>query len=233
MTSADEASAAALRALAADVETLGRRVTDVEAATQKASESAAGAQRAVVRVVEMIDKAGDKPVGDEPEKADTGTGAAEPLPPWLVGEDADDASQDLDELTGWLCAVYLHYHGAEKLGDCWMWHPGVIAELIALRNGWTAAHYGPRASATAVMDWHDRFRPGAVTRINRELEDCHLERHCSGGDRAYRPARAPGVDLADDLAAWWARTHGSSAAPSPTPAMMAAARAAFDARTRY
>jgi hypothetical protein len=226
----DDTTAAAVRALAADVETLGRRLTAVEAAAEKAGESAAGAHRAVVQVVEMIDKSG--PADSDEKKTKKPAEVDKPLPPWLVDDNAEDARRDLADLIEWLGAVYLHYHGAD-LGDCWMWHPGVVAELTALRNGWVAAHYGQRASAAAVMDWHDRFRPGAAARIRRELDDCHLERHTASGDRQYRPARVPGVDLIDDLADWWASTHGSSAAPSPTPAMMASARAAFDARAQY
>jgi hypothetical protein len=225
----DDTTAAAVRALAADVETLGRRLSAVEAAAEKAGESAAGAHRAVVQVVEMIDKSASAESG---EKAKKPAASEKPLPPWLVDDHTDDARWDLTELIEWLGSVYLHYHGAD-LGDCWMWHPGVVAELTALRNGWIAAHYGQRASAAAVMDWHDRFRPGSVARIRRELGDCHLERHATGGDRQYRSAKVPGVDLIDELADWWATTHGSSAAPSPTPAMMAAARAAFEARARY
>lgn len=219
-------TAAAVAALAADVEDLGRSLHGVAQTAAQAADDASNARRAVVDLANLV--------SDRLAGSGGGGGAAasppdESVPPWLIGDDAEQARADLADLVGWLRGVYLHYHGAE-LGECWLWHPGVVAELTALRNAWAAAHFGDGASPARVMDWHDGYRPRAVQRIGKELGDCHLDRHAPGGDREYRPARVPGVEMSGEIAHWWASSHGSTAAPAPTPAVLAEARAARSAR---
>lgn len=212
---------AALAALAADVEDLGRLLRDVEKKAGQAADDAGAARRAVVDIANLVSE----------QRAATSSGggggtatAAGGATPWLVAGDTDEARQNLAELIGWLSSVYLHYDDA-TLAECWLWHPGVIAELMALRDVWVAAHYGESASPRAVMDWHDGYRPRAVKRIADTLADCHLERHAAGGDREYRPSRVAGTDMSGQLAAWWVDCHGSSAAPHPSPALLAESRA--------
>lgn len=225
MSRDQDQTAAAVRALAADVEDLGRQVHQVGKTAAEAAEDASNARRAVTALANLVS---DRHAASE----GSGSAAREPdetVPPWLIGDDADQARADLADLVGWLRAVYLHYHGA-NLGECWLWHPGVVAELTALRNAWAAAHYGDGASPDRVMHWHDGYRPRTVERIAKELGNCHLERHVSNGDQAYRPVRVPGVEMSGDIARWWASSHGSTAAPAPTPALLAEARAALTSR---
>lgn len=216
---------AGLGALAAEVEDLSRRLKGVESVAAEAADQAAGAHKGIARVVELMEEAAAR------RSTDGGDDDA-PLqvsPPWLVVDDLDTARMDLADLVGWLQAVYLRYDKV-TLSDCWMWHPGVIAELTALRNAWSAAHYGDRASAAAVMDWHDRYRPGCVQRLDKVIGSCGLDRHDVGGEQEYRPVRVPGTDLSAEIAEWWTSTKGSTAAPAPTKAMHADARARLSQR---
>jgi hypothetical protein len=206
--------AAALRALAAEVEAIQRRLPLIQGLAETAQESANAAHRGLAQLADAIP--GAALAGDEPADEET-------VEPWLVLEDPDVARTELADLADWLGAVYLRYHRSD-LGACWMWHPTVVAELLALRDGWRAAYYGPRATATAALDWHDRYRPATVSRIRAELNDCSLTEHASRGRRQYAPVRLRGADLADEMATWWATTHGGTAAPAPTPTMLAQER---------
>lgn len=224
----DDRNDAALRALAADVEDLGRRLRQVEKTAAQAADDAGQARRAVVDVANMVTSRLATTSGSP---AAAGGSAGERVP-WLAADDIDAARRDVADLIGWLRDVYLHYDDA-TLPDCWLWHPGIVAELMALRDVWAAAHYGDQASPQRVMDWHDGYRPRTVRRVRELLTGCSLDRHAPGGDREYRPTRVPGVDMSGELVAWWVQTHGSSAAPSPSAALLAESRAHLGGRAGW
>src|SRR5690349_17973499 len=56
MSEPTDRDAAALRALAADVEQMGRRLAGVETVAADAADEAAGAQRGIARVAELVEK---------------------------------------------------------------------------------------------------------------------------------------------------------------------------------
>lgn len=138
---------------------------------------------------------------------------------WLLADDEDQAVADLHDLTGWLGRVYLRYPGA-VLPSCWAWHPAIVEELWWLRQAHREA-YAPGARSTQKAgDWHDRSRPGVVTRLQAVARDCDLSRHAEGGDRVQDP---PTVPLAGDAA--WIATHWiNGGTPLPTTAQLEAAR---------
>lgn len=146
---------------------------------------------------------------------------------WLLVVDEDQAVADLEDLTGWLARVYLRYPGAE-LPSCWAWHPAVVEELWWLRQAHREA-YAPGARSTQKAgDWHDRSRPGVVTRLHAIARDCDLSRHAEGGDRIQDP---PTVPLAGDAA--WIATHWiHGGTPLPTTAQLEAARFADQRQNR-
>ncbi|AEA22314.1 hypothetical protein Psed_0032 [Pseudonocardia dioxanivorans CB1190] len=147
---------------------------------------------------------------------------AGPAPSWLLApESAEDTATLLDELSGWMAAIYLRYpDGVATLPDCWLWHPDVIEELVWLMHAWSAAYQGPAASVALAGDWHDRQRPGVVRRIRQAVGSCSRERHRDRPGRpplhTGRPALA-GAEQLREIAAWWA--IGRDATP-PEPAQL-------------
>lgn len=224
MTSKATDDAARLRLVEKDVD---RHDQEIKAAR----ESAETALRAIVRLTKAVEglrsAAASSPDGED--------GKTEPIPCWLTLDDQEQAQQVLAELVEWIEAVYLRYPGGREvpgayLSDCWLWHPSVVEELRALRDAWYAAYQGKRASARAVMDWHDRDRPGVARRVRDELSSCNLTKHLANGPSAYRPAKAPGLEMSSEVVGWWVRDHGNTAAPAPTPAMLKAEEAKRDDR---
>ena len=58
----------------------------------------------------------------------------------------------------------------DSLQPCWYRHPDVLDELTALRAAWYAAYRDSAASATAAIEWHDRWLPGAMTRCKAAMK---------------------------------------------------------------
>jgi len=181
----------------------------------------AAVNRAIIKLAEATGPTAtddDEPEDDGDDDADAETGEL----PWFDVVDVDLATSIYGHLAGWLVAVYLQYPQA-KLDACWMWHPDVVDELLTLYRGWIAAYYGPRASAAMAMDWHDRYRPGVVSRLatggQAGRPACNLERHRPNTkDPAYVPPVVYGADLVGDLGRWWA-TARRSQPPAPTREM--------------
>ena len=145
-----------------------------------------------------------------------------PAPTWLLAPtDEAEVRGLLDELCGWLAAVFLRYpDGAQVLPECWLWHPEVVEELLWLMHAWCAAYQGSEASVALAGDWHDRQRPGVVARIRKAAGSCSLEAHQTrpgwsappGG-----PVTVPGREHTAVIADWWA-VGRDRAAPEPTAA---------------
>jgi hypothetical protein len=133
-----------------------------------------------------------------------------------------DAELLLGELASWVAAVYLRYSDAGSgLPDCWMRHPDVVEELLWLHQAWVAA-YARGAHSTAVGDWHDRQRPGVVTRVRGYAGSCSLDAHKPGHEQhGPLPSRVP-ADPVEVIARWWTTDRGQ-AAPAPTEEQLAAA----------
>ncbi len=138
---------------------------------------------------------------------------------WLLATDAKRAVTDLEDLTGWLARVYLRYPGA-VLPSCWAWHPAVVEELWWLRQAHREAYAPGTRSVQKAGDWHDRSRPGVVTRLQKIARDCDLSRHTETGDRIQAPPQVPLAGEAGWIAQHW--TNGGT--PLPTTAQLEAAR---------
>jgi hypothetical protein len=145
---------------------------------------------------------------------------------WLLAQDQEQAAADLEDLTGWLARVYLRYPGA-VLPSCWAWHPAVVEELWWLRQAHREAYAPTTRSVTKAGDWHDRSRPGVITRLQKIARDCDLTRHTDDGDRVQDPPQVPLADQAGWIATHW--VNGGT--PLPTVAQLEAARFA-DQRQR-
>lgn len=197
MTEADEpayATAVAVAGVASEVEAL-RRVVDPLAG--RIDELAA-------MTAELMDRT--RQLGARP--------TARAMPSWLVAPaDLDIVRDVLAELDAWLRTVFLQYpDGSTALPECWLWHPGVVEELLWLMHTWLAAYQGEKASAALVGDWHDRYRPGVVHRIKTQAGTCSMEAHLPEAlERQYRKRRPDASTL---IAEWWANQRD---APAPEP----------------
>jgi len=147
-------------------------------------------------------------------------------PSWIaLPDELDAAAGILGELVDWLGAVFLRYPDAEAaLPECWLWHPGVVEELLWLMFAWRAAYAADGGTAHLAGDWHDRYRPGVTRRIKRTADTCSLDRHCASGDRSHgSPAPVPLADALEPIARWWANGRGEEP-PEPTDEQLEAAR---------
>jgi hypothetical protein len=147
-------------------------------------------------------------------------------PSWIaLPDDLDAAVGILGELVDWLGAVFLRYpDAAAALPECWLWHPGVVEELLWLMYAWRAAYAADGGAVTLAGDWHDRYRPGVTRRIKWTADTCSLDRHLLGGDRSHGSlARVPLADDLEPIARWWADGRGKEP-PEPTDEQLNAAR---------
>jgi hypothetical protein len=88
----------------------------------------------------------------------------------------------LRDWVGWLRS---RYPLAQKIPPCWPEHPEIVEELTALWLAWQYAYSNADAPLTAAADWHDRWLPGLLHR----LQHGPLAVDCSEAHRS-RPARS-------------------------------------------
>jgi hypothetical protein len=121
-----------------------------------------------------------------------GHGAASWWPDLATGE---SRARALESLAIWVDEVLRARHPEmyNRLGACWYQHSDVLDELTALRAAWYAAYRDPAAPATAAMEWHDRWLPGAMRRCRATIR----ARGCRGRHEKAAPATAPFMDRQD------------------------------------
>ena len=69
------------------------------------------------------------------------------------------------QLTEWVTWLRSRYPLARKIPACWARHPEAVEELTALWLAWYAAYQAVDAPPTAPVDWHDRWLPGLLHRL--------------------------------------------------------------------
>ena len=69
------------------------------------------------------------------------------------------------ELASWVGWIRARYPLAGKIPDCWDQHPEIVEELTALWLAWQLAYQTSDAPLTAAADWHDRWLPGVLHRL--------------------------------------------------------------------
>jgi len=89
------------------------------------------------------------------------------------------------QLTDWIAWIRNRYPLARKIPPCWADHPELVEELTALWLAWQHAYEDLDAPLTAAADWHDRWLPGVLYR----LEHGPFALDCSNEHRP-RPATA-------------------------------------------
>jgi hypothetical protein len=142
---------------------------------------------------------------------------------WLATPaDAAELTQRLGELADWTGLVYLRYSpAARSFPDCWLWHSEVVEELAWLHLAWQTAYHPQTGTVAAAGDWHDRLRPGVVTRVRAAAGTCSLEVHL---DASAPQLVAPSSEAVPAIAEWWA-TGRDQLPPAPAPESIQAAHA--------
>lgn len=103
---------------------------------------------------------------------------------WCWRNISERASEALwDELIRWTGWIRHRYPLARRIPECWHEHPEIVEELTALWLAWHSAYADPEAPRTAPAEWHDRWLPGFLYR----LEHGPFALGCANGHRD-RPA---------------------------------------------
>lgn len=69
------------------------------------------------------------------------------------------------QLTDWVDWLRRRYPLAKKIPPCWVEHSEIVEELTALWLAWQHAYVEADAPMTAAADWHDRWLPGLLHRL--------------------------------------------------------------------
>ena len=122
----------------------------------------------------------------------TGTGG---VTAWCWRDLGPESTESLwRELTEWVAWIRHRYPLAKRIPECWSDHPEVVEELTALWLAWNAAYTERDASFTAAVDWHDRWLPGVLHRVEHgafalNCDQGHHERPLSAYAQSYtRPS---------------------------------------------
>jgi hypothetical protein len=104
----------------------------------------------------------------------------------------DSRAEALQNLAIWVDEVLRARHPEmyNQLGACWYQHPDILDEMTALRAAWYAAYRDPAAPATAAIEWHDRWLPGAMRRCRAAIR----ARGCKARHEKETPATVPFID---------------------------------------
>lgn len=112
--------------------------------------------------------------------------------------DPDAAETLTTELGQWVDWVRQRYPLARRIPPCWGDHPEIVEELTALWLAWQAAYAEPDSPLTAAADWHDRWLPGVLHRLEHgpfalDCADHHNPRPSSAYARPL-PVESSGAD---------------------------------------
>jgi hypothetical protein len=99
------------------------------------------------------------------ESIDAPSGGPSPTA-WSWRSLGPKATEELwSQLNAWVGWLRQRYPLAKKIPPCWDRHPEIVEEMTALWLAWQAAYEQRDASLTAAADWHDRWLPGVLHRL--------------------------------------------------------------------
>ncbi|WP_410626185.1 hypothetical protein [Amycolatopsis sp. cmx-8-4] len=161
------------------------------------TEAVAGLETVAKALRRQIEQVAEKiaELTDEPE--------ADPrLARWLTFRppEAAEDKEHRGETPLFTIAHFVQYYNDTYVGnpgtraiaipDCWLEHPGLVAELATLAYTWREAHLGKKATDRDAQYWHDHWRPGFAERMATEWvhQRCRSDGHKTAGAPA-RPDR--------------------------------------------
>lgn len=111
---------------------------------------------------------------------DDATGSGRAPTAWCWRDIGANAEEQLwHELGAWVGWIRARYPLARKVPECWDKHPEIVEELTALWLAWQYAYEERDAPLTAAADWHDRWLPGVLHRLEHGVMavDCTNDHH--------------------------------------------------------
>lgn len=102
------------------------------------------------------------------------------------------------QLTEWVTRVRSRYPLARRIPACCVNHPEIVEELTALYMAWQYAYEDLDAPRMAAADWHDRWLPGVLHRLEHGpfALDCE-ESHRSRPEAQYSRSLPAATSLRD------------------------------------
>ena len=186
----------ALEDVRQDVAALGRGLADVVAQVRALSDHTS---RRIVAMPNQRTGNGTDPSGDGASVDDESDGQ----PNWLTVTDAAAATQWLVDAVAFADDV-LRPLGSAPPSACWLLHPVVVVEVIALQAQYRVAYTSE--NATEVSEVLSRWLPGAAGRIGKALSSCQSERAHRVDGRLFE---IPHLDPVR-VAAWWIESRGTA-----------------------
>jgi hypothetical protein len=164
------------RQLLAQAEAIARLRRETEKLAEETSESTAN----LIARVDALEDADPAP-----------TGLGHRVASWCwrhIGPLGEEALWK--ELTDWVGWIRHRYPLARHIPACWAEHPEVVEELTALWLAWQAAYVDTDGSLTAAAEWHDRWLPGLLYRLEHGpfVLDCDAAHHPRPAGAYARPA---------------------------------------------
>ncbi|HUY45230.1 MAG TPA: hypothetical protein VMV92_05845 [Streptosporangiaceae bacterium] len=101
-----------------------------------------------------------------------------------------ERNEKLSELSDWVETVFRAQYPdylADQIKPCWPNHPEARWELAWLYHLWSAAYLAEHPAPKDTADWHDRWSPGVIRRLNSIM--CRCKGTCQ---------RLPGKEIAGD-----------------------------------
>jgi hypothetical protein len=189
---------------------LAGRVDALERETRDNTTGVTALGRGVADLTAQIRRLTDTPTagtaigeqGDQQDSEDDGEDVGQP--DWFAVEDPQTARDILTALTAWVEAIGIHY-GITLSVPCWVLHPDVVTDLLALSLEREGAYTGPKP--TPVSEWLTRWLPATTERITQALAGC-------AADRAHRHhGHLYDTQGFDPLSAgtWWAHDRHTPA----------------------
>ncbi|GAA3561190.1 hypothetical protein GCM10022222_51190 [Amycolatopsis ultiminotia] len=135
------------------------------------------AQAHTARLDQLHERLSSLEAHDETDPRRTARWLAFPAPP--AAEDPEHESETplftIAHFVQYYNQVYTGRPGSRAVAipDCWLDHPGLLAELATLTYTWREAHLGKHANVRDAQNWHDRWRPGFAHRLATEWTHPH------------------------------------------------------------
>jgi hypothetical protein len=184
----DSTDPATLGRLAGSVGALSQQVADIRRRLETVTRTLDQAEidQLAARLADLDTRFGQF-AGTINDALDAAAPKGPPAPRWDNLDPAAYTAQ-LDALRTWVDTILIPIYvtgGGYTLADCWAEHPQAVWELGTIAVAWRRAYLRRRPDLAQALDWHDRWLPGAMRRLEDATRRCAI-RHQPGDPRRAR-----------------------------------------------